>query len=178
MTAYVLDTSALVMGVNPSTIKGDVYSVPEVESELPPHSMAALRFATSRDSSILLVQSPKRSSYDMVRKASIKLGERLSLSKADLQILALALELRLKGISPTIVSDDYAIQNVAEHLGINYTFLATFGITYEFNWSIYCPACFRRYIHSYTGRVCEVCGTELKRKVMKRYKKIDSIKKL
>ena len=176
MIAYILDTSALVMGVNPSIIKGEVYSVPEVESELPSDSMAALRFATSRDSSILLVQSPRRSSCDMVRKASLKLGERLSLSKADLQILALGLDLRLKGMSPTIVSDDYSIQNVAEHLGINYTFLATFGITYEFNWSIYCPACFRRYVHSYTGHLCEVCGTKLKRKVMKKYRKIDSSK--
>ncbi|WP_455368344.1 NOB1 family endonuclease [[Eubacterium] cellulosolvens] len=176
MTVYILDTSALVMGVNPSIIKGDVYSVPEVESELPSDSMAALRFATSRDSSILLVQSPKRSSYHMVRKASLKLGESLSLSEADLQILALGFDLRLKGMNPTIVSDDYAIQNVAEHLNINYTFLATFGITYEFNWSIYCPACFRRYVNSYTGRQCEVCGTELKRKVMKKYRKIVSSK--
>jgi UPF0271 protein len=176
MIAYILDTSALVMGVNPSIIKGDVYSVPEVELELPSDSMAALRFATSRDSSILLVQSPRQTSNDMVRKASLKLGERLSLSKADLQILALGLDLRLKGMNPTIVSDDYAIQNVAEHLGINYTFLATFGITYKFNWSIYCPACFRRYVHSYTRRLCEVCGTELKRKVMKKYRKIGSSK--
>lgn len=176
MTVYILDTSALVMGVNPSIIKGDVYSVPEVESELPSDSMAALRFATSRDSSILLVQSPKRSSYHMVRKASLKLGESLSLSEADLQILALGFDLRLKGMNPTIVSDDYAIQNVAEHLNINYTFLATFGITYEFNWSIYCPACFRRYVNIYTGRQCEVCGTELKRKVMKKYRKIVSSK--
>ena len=176
MTVYILDTSALVMGVNPSIIKGDVYSVPEVELELPSDSMAALRFATSRDNSILVVKSPNRSSYHMVRKATLKLGERLSLSKADLQILALGLDLRLKGMNPTIVSDDYAIQNVAEHLDIKYVFLATFGITYEFNWSIYCPACFRRYVHSYTGRICEVCGTELKRKVMKKYRKIDSSK--
>lgn len=177
MTVFILDTSALVMGVNPSIIKGDVYSVPEVELELPSDSMAALRFRTSRDNSTLSVKSPKRSSCHIVRKASLKLGERISLSKADLQILALALDLRLKGMNPTIVSDDYAIQNVAEHLEIDYTFLATFGITYEFNWSIYCPACFRRYVYSHKGRICEVCGTELKRKVMKKYKKINNSKK-
>ena len=177
MIAYILDTSALIMGVNPSIIKGEVYSVPEVESELPSDSMTAMRFATSRDSGILLVQSPRRSSCDIVRKASLELGEGLCLSKADLQILALGLDLKLKGISPTIVSDDYSIQNIAEHLGINYTFLATLGITYKFNWSIYCPACFRRYVHNYKGRLCEVCGTKLKRKVMKKYRKIDRSKK-
>jgi UPF0271 protein len=176
MIAYILDTSALIMGVNPSIIKGEVYSVPEVESELASDSMAAMRFASSRDSSILLVQSPGRSSFDIVRKASLKLGEGLSLSKADLQILALGLDLRLKGINPTIVSDDYSIQNVAEHLGINYTFLATLGITYKFNWSTYCPACYRRYVHNYKERLCEVCGTKLKRKVMKKYRKIDRSK--
>ncbi len=174
MNAYILDTSALVMGVNPSMIKGEVYSVPEVGFELPPKSMAALRFTTSRDSNLLLIRSPRQSSFEAVRRASRKLGERWALSKADLLVLALALDLRLDGVNPVIVSDDYAIQNVAEHLGLNYTFLATFGIKYEFNWSLYCPACFRRYSHSYLEHRCEVCGTELKRKVLKRYRKVNS----
>ena len=175
MKAYILDTSALMMGVNPSMIEGEVYSVPEVEFELSPRSMATLRFNTCRDNSVLLIRSPRQSSYEGVRKASIKLGEKGVLSRADLQILALGLDLRLDGMNPIIVSDDYAIQNVAEHLGLSYTFLATFGITYEFNWSSYCPACFRRYAHSYLDHRCEVCGTELKRKVLKRYRKVNSL---
>jgi len=171
MGVYILDTSAFVMGVNPSMIRGEVYSVPEVESELPPKSMAALRFSTSRDNSVLSVRAPRQSSYEAVKKASLKLGERGALSRADLKILALGLDLKLERLSPIIVSDDYAIQNVAEHLDLSYTFLATFGITYEFNWSIYCPACFRRYMSSYLDRKCEVCGTELKRRVLKRCRK-------
>jgi UPF0271 protein len=175
MNVYILDTSALVMGVNPSMIKGEVYSVPDVGLELPPKSMAALRFATSRDSNTLLIKSPRQSSLEAVRRASLKLGERGALSKADLQVLALAFDLRLDGVNPIIVSDDYAIQNVAEHLGLNYTFLATFGITYEFNWSLYCPACSRRYPHSYLDQKCEVCGTEIRRRVLKRYRKVNSL---
>ena len=175
MTIHILDTSALIMGINPSMIEGQAYSVPEVEFELPPKSMAALRFSTSRDNGSLLVREPLSSSYEAVRKASLKLGERSALSKADLKILALSLEIRMGGGNPVIVSDDYAIQNVAEHLGLSYTFLATFGISYEFNWSFYCPACFRRYPHSYLDRKCEVCGTELKRRVMKKYRKVNSV---
>jgi UPF0271 protein len=163
------------MGVNPSTIKGNVYSVPEVEFELPPKSMAALRFTTSKDSSVLLVKVPQKLSYEAVRRASLKLGEKGALSKADLQILALALDLRMDGMNPIIVSDDYAIQNVAEHLGLGYTSLATFGISHEFNWSLYCPACFRRYPYSYFERRCEVCGTELKRRVLRKYRKVNSL---
>jgi UPF0271 protein len=175
MNVYILDTSALVMGVNPSAIKGETYSVPEVELELQPRSLAALRFATSRYNNVLLVKAPQPSSCEAVWKASLKLGEGPALSKADLQILALGLDLRLTGLNPVIVSDDYAVQNVAEHLGISYTFLASFGITYEFNWSLYCPACFRRYHHSYLDRKCEVCGTELKRRVLKKYRKVGGL---
>ncbi|MBS7622944.1 NOB1 family endonuclease [Candidatus Bathyarchaeota archaeon] len=175
MTTYILDTSALVMGVNPSAIKGRVYSVPEVERELPPKSMAAIRFTTSRESRSLSIRAPQRASYEAVRRASLKLGEKGALSRADLQILALGLDLRMDGLNPTIVSDDYAVQNVAEHLGLSYTSLATFGITYEFNWSLYCPACFRRYLHSYLERRCEVCGTALKRRVLKRCRKADDL---
>lgn len=177
MSVYILDTSALVMGVNPSMIKGEVYSVPEVERELPPKSMAALRFTTSRDNSALLVRAPQRLSYEAVRKASLKLGEKGALSRADLQILALGLDLRMDGMNPIIVSDDYAIQNVAEHLSLSYTSLATFGITYEFNWSLYCPACFRRYPYSYLERRCEVCGTELRRRVLRKYRKANDLNK-
>ncbi|MEM2106430.1 MAG: NOB1 family endonuclease [Candidatus Bathyarchaeia archaeon] len=174
MNVYVLDTSAFIMGVNPSTIKGRVYSVPEVEAELPPRSMAAIRFRTSRDNGDLVVRSPTWASTESLKKVSSKLGEGGVLSSADLKILALGLDLKLEGVNPVIVSDDYAIQNVAEHLNLDYVFLVTFGIKYRFNWSLFCPACFRRYHYSYHERVCEVCGTELKRRVLKKFEKSGS----
>jgi UPF0271 protein len=98
-----------------------------------------------------------------VSKNASVLGDKVVLSKADTNVLALALDLRKEGITPIIVSDDYAVQNVAEGIGIAYQPLATLGIREKFNWTIYCPACFRRYTKADID-VCPVCGTRLKRK--------------
>ena len=168
MRAFVLDTSAFIMGVNPSSMEGVAYSVPAVADELSEGTMASLRFNTSRDGGKLIVKMPDVRSRNAVRNASSQLGEDKVLSKADRQILALALNLKLEGKAPTIVSDDYAIQNVAERLKVSYLPLATFGISYEFDWILFCPACFKKYPPGYGSAICRVCGTELKRRVLRK----------
>ena len=67
------------------------------------------------------------------------------LSETDTSVLALALDLLEEGKNPIVVSDDYAVQNVAEGINIAYQSLATLGIRQKFEWTYYCPACFRRY---------------------------------
>ena len=90
------------------------------------------------------------------------------LSEADMQVLALALELKSRGSTPLIVTDDYSIQNVANKIDVDFTALLTFGIKFRFKWILYCPACYRKYPQDYKFKVCEVCGTELKRKPKKK----------
>jgi len=164
----VLDTSALVMGLNPSALDAPTYSAPSVMDELIPDTLPYARFTMSRDSGHLSVKRPTGLSLGAVEEVSSKVGDVGVLSRADLEVLALALDLRQRGQSPTIVSDDYAIQNVAETLGVEHSSLATFGITKRFNWIYYCPACFRRYTAEDAGRPCRVCGTRLKRKVVRK----------
>lgn len=175
MKVLVLDTSAFVMGFNPLSVDLEVFTVPAVERELSQTSLAMIRFSTSRNSGKLEVREPSEPSRFCIREESLRLGEKLVLSEADSQILALALDLRANGLEPVVVSDDYAIQNVAERLDVSYASLATFGISYEFNWISYCPACFRRYPQTYQLPECQVCGTGLKRKVLR---KVEAKKKL
>ena len=164
----VLDTSAFVMGLNPSALTMPVYSVPEVVGELIPDSLPHTRFMAARDSGRLIMRKPTPKSITAAQKASSQVGDVGVLSSADVEVLALALELKENGLSPAIVSDDYAIQNVAEALGIEHASLATFGIARKFDWIYYCPACFRRYTVEDADRVCRVCGTRLKRKVIRK----------
>jgi UPF0271 protein len=164
----VLDTSALVMGLNPSGLELPTYSVPSVMEELIPDTLPYTRFAASQESGRLTVKKPTASSLHRVEEASTKVGDVGVLSRADLEVLALALDLSERGLSPTIVSDDYAIQNVSETLGVEHASLATFGITRKFDWIYYCPACFRRYSAKDAAKACRVCGTRLKRKVVKK----------
>ena len=163
----VLDTSAFIMGFNPSKIR-EAYSVRAVEEELSAGTMPQLRFQMFSEKGELKVQTPSPRAQGMVEEASSKAGESGYLSKADREVLALALDLKLDGHEPVIVSDDYAIQNLAEHLQIGHSSLANFGIIHRFDWIMYCPACYRRY--KPPEKKCRVCGTDLRRKVLSKKK--------
>jgi UPF0271 protein len=142
--------------------------VPEVKKELIAGSMPWMRFNAAIENMKLTVSSPKSSVFQDVQEASRKVGDMRYLSEADMQVLALALELKGRGLSPVIVTDDYSIQNVANKIGVEFTSLMTFGIKFRFKWILYCPACYRKYPPDYKFKVCEVCGTELKRKPKKK----------
>ena len=166
--ALVLDASAFIAGFDPLSIDDEQYSVPEVRRELVSNSLPWVRFRTAVDSRRLKVEVPGSRSLKRVKEASKRVGDILFLSDADLQVLALALELKDKGYNPQIVTDDYSIQNVADQLEIEFAPLMTFGIRFRLQWIIYCPACHRKYPSDYRFKSCEVCGTKLKRKPLKK----------
>lgn len=164
----VLDTSAFIMGFSPSSVSTPTFSVPTVLEELSSRSFASLRSNASIETGKLIIRTPTGKSLETVHDASSDLGEKFALSETDFQVLALAVDLRSEGDSPTIVSDDYAVQNVAEHLKLAYASLTTFGISRKFGWILSCPACYRKYPQDRSRQNCEVCGTELRRRVRRR----------
>ena len=164
----ILDTSAFIAGFDPLTIQNEQYSVPLVKSELFSDSLSWTRLTTAIGSRKLKIKQPAVEFSDKVREASKKVGDALSLSEADRQVLALALELKSAGYSPLIVTDDYSIQNVADQIGVEFAPLMTFGIRFRLNWILYCPACHKKYPSDYRLKTCEVCGTVLKRKPLKK----------
>lgn len=167
MRVLVLDTSAFIMGFNPSQ-PGENYTVDAVENELSPGTMVQLRFRVSKEKGNLTVKVPSPRGRGTVDEASAKTGDKGYVSQADRDVVALAWDLKQSGLDPVIVSDDYAVQNLAEHLGLNYGSLANFGIVHKFQWIMHCPACHRRY--KGPEKKCRVCGTELRRKVLSRSK--------
>lgn len=126
------------------------------------------RFNAAVENKRLMIRVPLDSSLQEVKEASRRLGDVRYLSEADSQVLALALELKRAGLLPLIVTDDYSIQNVANQIGVGFTSLMTYGIRFRFNWILYCPACHRKYRSDYRFKSCEVCGTNLKRKPLRR----------
>ena len=151
------------MGLDPLGLEFESYSVPEVTDELRQQTGPSYRLTVSTAFGKMKIQSPSKPSSDRVLEEAGSLGDKVVLSKADTSIVALALDLSKEGKTPVIVSDDYAVQNVAEALKLNYQSLATFGIRQKFNWVLYCPACFRQYPNG-DEQDCLVCGTKLKRK--------------
>ena len=163
-----LDTSAFIAGFDPFSVFDEQYTVPAVMEELIANSMPWVRFTAAVEAGRLKVRTPKEHSIRMVRESSKALGDVLYLSAADLDVLALALELKDEGCLPSIVTDDYSIQNVANQLGLGFSSLMTYGIRYRLRWILYCPACHHKYPSDYKFKNCKICGTVLKRKPLAR----------
>ena len=164
----VLDTSAFIAGFDPLAVLEKQYTVPEVKKELIAGSMPWMRFNAAVENRKLMIRNPKSSVLQEILEASRKVGDMRYLSEVDLQVLALALELKGRGLSPLIITDDYSIQNVANKIDVEFTSLLTFGIKFRFKWILYCPACYRKYPSDYKFKICEICGTTLKRKPKKK----------
>ena len=168
----VLDTSAFLVGFDPFSVIEEQATVPKVEEEIRTKSMTWVRFRTAVENGKLKVKAPSEEYWNQVKASANRVGDSFFLSETDLQILALALQLKVEGYIPQIVTDDYSIQNVATKMGIEFVSLATFGISRLLEWVRYCPACHREYPADYNSTECAVCGTTLKRKPRRTAKKL------
>jgi UPF0271 protein len=70
------------------------------------------------------------------------------------------------GRNPVILTDDYGLQNIARVLGVEYSSVATRGITSVFEWLVHCPGCGRRVRGD--AKVCPDCGSRLTKAVRRR----------
>lgn len=159
-----LDTSAFLMGYEAADVETEHYTVPFVREELREGNLAELRFDSAVRMGRLKVVTPNCEYLSDVRAVSLEMGEAGVLSAADEQLIALGVQLKSKSLAPIIVSDDYSVQNVADRLGLGFRSLATPGIRRRFEWVIYCPGCYKIFSTPQPGKVCPVCGTELRRR--------------
>ena len=134
--------------------------------------MNLLKFKTAIESKRLIIKEPSTEMLLKVQISSTRLGDSFCLSETDKEVLALALELKASGKTPKIVSDDYSIQNVATELNIGFISQSTQGIRRLLKWTIYCPACYKNYPANHKSNECDICGTILKRKPIRRLKTV------
>lgn len=95
-------------------------------------------------------------SVEEVKEAARKTGDIHKLSDTDIKVLAKALDEIKKGNEVVLVTDDYAIQNVAMSLGIRFDGILHRQISKEFKWVKVCRGCGRRI----ESEICPVCGSE------------------
>ena len=96
-------------------------------------------------------------SIKKVVAASMRTGDYTKLSEADISIIALALHLEI-----VLVTDDFAVANVATTLKIPVKSVASKGITHTRRWIAYCSACSRAF--GPNAKECRLCGNRLSRK--------------
>jgi len=154
MPVYVADSSVFILGMPlPSRMQNRIITTPEVISELT-DLKSKMAFEAALESGVE-VEPPLAHLTQEVRSHASRTGDIERLSDTDIGILAKALE--HGGI---LCTDDYAIQNVAESLGIETEPILQDGIKETFEWGRRCKGCGRRFESNV--RICPVCGSETK----------------
>ena len=114
----------------------------------------------------LEITSPKDPIVLFVRKeARDHLGEIKHLSQNDIDLVALALELKKEGKDVLVCTYDMSVQNIANHLGLK--FWGEKKIKKRIEWAFRCRGCGKIYSNKKLEELkleeCEVCGSELRR---------------
>ncbi len=147
----VLDASAFIHGYETAD---QTASIPAVQAELTGEH--AFRFDAEQGAG-MRVHVPDADAVDRVRDAAGDTGDDGTLSDTDRRLVAAALEL-----DATLVTDDYAVQNVADRLGVDCQVIAQDGITERRDWQFQCAGCGRTFDDDRDR--CPVCGSGLSRK--------------
>ncbi|HEV2139313.1 MAG TPA: NOB1 family endonuclease [Nitrososphaerales archaeon] len=156
--AYVLDSTAFYAGI-PYQGSGRYYTTYLVLEEVKHHNVGSSLIHTR-----VQVTEPSPESVDKVRSTAIKTGDIGALSQTDMSLLALGLDLKNGEGGVNLVSDDFAVRNVAEVLAIPLAPTAMKGGEWKnITWKIYCRGCGKSYTNPKLT-VCPVCGTKLERK--------------
>lgn len=167
--ALILDTSSFIQGFDTSDSETKLFTTYFVMDEIR-DEMAKIRLENWVRTGKIKIQNPDDVFLQRVLNASWELGEVKNLSETDHSIIALALQLSTQ-YDITIVSDDYSVQNLSDELYIKHQGLITRGIKKRFQWIHYCPGCYKYFDGPQEDPGCPICGTELKRKPGKRFKR-------
>lgn len=158
MVFRIIDASAFYVGI-PFSSSNEFYTTSLIFDEIKHikknHGAIDILLATNR----LKIQDPSSEFIDIAIEESKKTGDFNQLSKQDISLIALCLQ--LKG---ELITDDFAISNLAKNLDIKVSPLMTSGIKDVGIWILYCPGCRKNFD---SGSECPSCGSILKRKLIK-----------
>ncbi|MFB6132495.1 MAG: NOB1 family endonuclease [Halanaeroarchaeum sp.] len=148
---YVLDTSAF---IHEFETDESVATIPAVRDEL--DDAQAYRY-DAMEGAGMHIQIPDETAIGTVRQVARRTGDDTVLSETDVRLLAAAVEL-----DATLVTDDYAMQNVADELELDVEVIAQEGIEEPRKWHYQCQGCGREFEED--RERCPVCGSQLERK--------------
>jgi UPF0271 protein len=148
---YVLDASAFIHEYHTDE---PIASIPLVREEL--EDEHAYRFDALEGSGMHL-HIPDEETVERIERAARETGDADELSETDIRLVSAAFEL-----DGRLVTDDYAMQNVAEKLSVAVEVIAREGIDEQRDWLFQCMGCGREFEERRDR--CPICGSELTRK--------------
>ncbi|MCC7558452.1 MAG: ribonuclease VapC [Methanobacteriaceae archaeon] len=161
---YVLDSSAFIGGF--CSQKKPNFTTPEVIGEVK-DVKSNLFLQSAVNEGKIQIKNPDKESTVKLNGVIKTSGDVVRLSSVDKNIIALALTLKKEKFEPTVVTDDYSMQNVLKILEIPYRSVLTEGITEIYNWIKICKGCKKRYASDYKFDECEICGSPIIKKRIK-----------
>jgi UPF0271 protein len=147
----VLDSSAF---IDEYHTDDDIATIPLVREELEDES--GYRF-DAMEGAGMRIHIPDAQTIERVERAARETGDLAELSETDVRLVATTFEL-----DATLVTDDYAMQNVAERLDVTVDVIAREGISEQRDWHFQCQGCGREF-DEHKER-CPICGSDLARK--------------
>jgi UPF0271 protein len=154
----ILDASAFYAGV-PFRSSNDCYTTSLVYDEIKHIKKNHDALGTLLETNRLKIREPDKESTKNAIMAAKDTGDFPQLSKQDISIIALCIEM-----NGEIISDDFAISNVIKNLKLKVSPIMTRGIKDVGKWIHYCPGCRTNHTNE---KECPACGTPLKRKLIK-----------
>ena len=145
---YVLDTCAFLSQKHPD---GKLITIPQIELEI--QNKQSLQYFLNIKEIGLEIREPSRKNLEIIKLNAEKTGDLDVLSDIDQKILAIAYETK-----STIVSDDFAIQNVALYMNIEYISCSGKTIKELRKWKYKCSAC--NFISNNKNSECITCGSK------------------
>ncbi|MGC8995118.1 MAG: NOB1 family endonuclease [Thermoplasmata archaeon] len=143
----ILDTSAIISG-KPFPTDVETFTIESVINEI---KLNREYYPILENIKILEIDDE---SLKKAIETAKKTGIFEKLSKTDLELISAAIK-----YGYTVVTDDYAIQNVLKFLNLEYMTFSQEGIKDVYIWVYKCKGCKRIYRKNYMN--CPYCGSEL-----------------
>jgi endoribonuclease Nob1 len=163
--AYVLDSSGIIGGFLSKKLPNFITSQVILEIK---DLKSQIFLEDALEKGRITIEEPLTEDINKINRVITESGDILRLSEVDIQVVALALTLKRNDISPTVVTDDYSIQNVLKIMEIPFRSVLTNGIVDVVGWIKFCKGCRKIYPSDYTLSECEICGSPISRKRTKK----------
>lgn len=162
---YILDTSAVLSGKNTDFASNSITAT-GVSEELSPGGKDYQFFQFLKEKG-LKVFSPSKKNLEKTKEHAKKTGDLGRLSNTDIELLALALDIKKQEkTEPILITDDYSIQNLANSMDIKYKTISQQGIKESFIWINKCQGCGKKFKENINN--CPICGSKTKKVILEK----------
>ncbi len=173
----VFDTNIFLTGIDFNYFKETIVTSPSIINEIrvekykDQNRNILQRIEIARETEKLIIRNPTEYFINIAEDKSKLTGDINALSKTDVGLVALALELMNTTDNEIVLyTNDYSMENLCSVLDIKFKSLFKEGIKSKIYFEVYCPYCKTTYKSEDLNKNCDRCGLKLKRRFLKKEK--------